>query len=507
MSGRGDSIRSSLGCRSANSPITPMPLNPKAKELLCPVCGDLFFLKTARRRNSSSPTCSRHCAAKQREAVKISKFGDNYFLHKGKMRAGGPETSCAVCGKIFRPLLAELKRRPVKCCGSSCASKYRSVKLAKERNSQSVLKNGRRIILASPRECLNCRGLFTPLYHKVKKGYGLYCCVKCRSTHLKTTRKKSDTKIKEASLVDFRIYPSGQKRRLASERPCLHCAKLHRPLAIAVKKGVGQFCAASCRAKYLAFQKAVTRGVSDFEVIGKQRVASEAHCLLCSKFFRPTYANLAKGWGKFCSKTCASKHRAANGTLNILQNRPKKVSASCNFCHKPFFPKKKASLFCSRKCGALNRSAKTNVKYITCLHCGKSVPTQHKTRRFCTRKCWGEYTKAIETPSKALARLREKLRYFCYGSLQRALKGQMKQARTRELLGYTVEELRIHLESQFQEGMGWHNWSKYGWHIDHVKPVSSFPVDASIKDINALQNLRPLWWRQNLLKSSRVDVV
>jgi hypothetical protein len=83
----------------------------------------------------------------------------------------------------------------------------------------------------------------------------------------------------------------------------------------------------------------------------------------------------------------------------------------------------------------------------------------------------------------------------------------MKQARTRELLGYTVEELRIHIESQFQEGMGWHNWSKYGWHIDHIKPVSSFPVDASIKDINALQNLRPLWWRQNLLKSSRIDVI
>jgi len=38
------------------------------------------------------------------------------------------------------------------------------------------------------------------------------------------------------------------------------------------------------------------------------------------------------------------------------------------------------------------------------------------------------------------------------------------------------------------------NWGNYGeWHIDHIKPVSSFDKTIPINVVNALSNLQPLW--------------
>jgi hypothetical protein len=31
------------------------------------------------------------------------------------------------------------------------------------------------------------------------------------------------------------------------------------------------------------------------------------------------------------------------------------------------------------------------------------------------------------------------------------------------------------------------------WHIDHIRPLSSFPSDADTRMVNALDNLQPLW--------------
>lgn len=74
-------------------------------------------------------------------------------------------------------------------------------------------------------------------------------------------------------------------------------------------------------------------------------------------------------------------------------------------------------------------------------------------------------------------------------------------------LDYTVSELMAHLERQFVKGMGWHNMDK--WHIDHIVPLSSFtitgPDDPELRRAWALTNLRPLWAKQNLKKSSKVE--
>ena len=69
-------------------------------------------------------------------------------------------------------------------------------------------------------------------------------------------------------------------------------------------------------------------------------------------------------------------------------------------------------------------------------------------------------------------------------------------------LGYTLENLVQHLENQFVDGMTWENKGK--WHIDHIRPVSSFNYnsmeDPGFKECWGLSNLRPLWAKDNLKK-------
>jgi hypothetical protein len=80
--------------------------------------------------------------------------------------------------------------------------------------------------------------------------------------------------------------------------------------------------------------------------------------------------------------------------------------------------------------------------------------------------------------------------------------GTTKEGKTIDLLGYSAEDLKIHLEKLFVEGMSWENRNK--WHIDHIIPVSSFDKSEKISIINSLDNLQPLWAEDNLKKYNKI---
>jgi hypothetical protein len=76
-----------------------------------------------------------------------------------------------------------------------------------------------------------------------------------------------------------------------------------------------------------------------------------------------------------------------------------------------------------------------------------------------------------------------------------------------EILGYTTDELRTHLEQQFIDAMSWDNFMRGEIHIDHIRPVSSFNITSdSCEDFKtcwALSNLRPMWAKENLSKGAK----
>ena len=83
-------------------------------------------------------------------------------------------------------------------------------------------------------------------------------------------------------------------------------------------------------------------------------------------------------------------------------------------------------------------------------------------------------------------------------------------------LSYSVQELKLYLESLFEPWMNWSNYGKYDtnlwddnnistwtWQIDHIIPHSNFyylsMTDENFKKCWALENLRPYSAKQNLL--------
>lgn len=81
----------------------------------------------------------------------------------------------------------------------------------------------------------------------------------------------------------------------------------------------------------------------------------------------------------------------------------------------------------------------------------------------------------------------------------------VKYSRTLELLGCSIEEFRLHLESKFISGMSWENYGYKGWHIDHIKPCCLFDLkqEDQVKQCFHYTNMQPLWWQDNFSKGSK----
>ena len=86
-----------------------------------------------------------------------------------------------------------------------------------------------------------------------------------------------------------------------------------------------------------------------------------------------------------------------------------------------------------------------------------------------------------------------------------ALNNNQKTGSAIDDLGCSVDELKIYLENQFEEGMTWDNWKHDGWHIDHIKPLSKFDLTDPVQFKEAVHytNLQPLWWNENLKKGNK----
>lgn len=81
--------------------------------------------------------------------------------------------------------------------------------------------------------------------------------------------------------------------------------------------------------------------------------------------------------------------------------------------------------------------------------------------------------------------------------------GYTKRSKTYEIIGCSFEELKKHLESQFEDWMSWDNHGlyngeyKHGWDIDHIIPVSSAETEEDVIRLNHYTNFQPLCSKLN----------
>ncbi len=86
-----------------------------------------------------------------------------------------------------------------------------------------------------------------------------------------------------------------------------------------------------------------------------------------------------------------------------------------------------------------------------------------------------------------------KLRVWIHNNIKR---GKGTEKSWVKNIGCSKNEFKVHIESQFNEGMTWDNWSRNGWHIDHIVPLSKGGT-------NHYTNLQPLWAKDNLAKGNK----
>ena len=140
-------------------------------------------------------------------------------------------------------------------------------------------------------------------------------------------------------------------------------------------------------------------------------------------------------------------------------------------------------------------------KYTTRQKLYKKTPEQIERRKQ-SLNAW-QKRREIENPE---FRIRRRISSAIRKSLHKENKSINK------LLPYSIQELKQHLEDQFEP---WMNWKNYGpanknqktWQIDHIIPQSKLPY-LSFADDNffkcwALNNLRPLEAIANIKKGNK----
>jgi 5-methylcytosine-specific restriction endonuclease McrA len=71
-----------------------------------------------------------------------------------------------------------------------------------------------------------------------------------------------------------------------------------------------------------------------------------------------------------------------------------------------------------------------------------------------------------------------------------------------KILGYTTNDLVNHLEKQFSPGMCILNYGD--WQIDHKIPISFAKSREELIELYKLDNLQPIWKKENSRKNNRV---
>lgn len=142
----------------------------------------------------------------------------------------------------------------------------------------------------------------------------------------------------------------------------------------------------------------------------------------------------------------------------------------------------------------------------------KKYREQHKERigRYCRK--WRERNKnqcnqySLRHRSTEKGKLNSRIRSAIRSSIARGTKNKRPWE---TLVGFTVDQLKHHLEKQFRDGMSWEKFFNGEIQIDHKLPISKFnftsPDHIDFKKCWSLKNLQPMWAKENLSKGAKID--
>ncbi len=169
------------------------------------------------------------------------------------------------------------------------------------------------------------------------------------------------------------------------------------------------------------------------------------------------------------------------------------LSASCKECNN------------SKQREALNKNSTKTNRYLKHLERCKKYRDSHKEDK---KEYNSSYDIATYTRERSktdeLFKLAKNLRSRVHSALKR--ENWQRGTKFSEYIGCTLEELRAHIESQFQPGMNWQNNGRGSdkWHLDHKIPLASAQTPEELYKLCYYTNLQPLWERDNISKKDKI---
>lgn len=168
------------------------------------------------------------------------------------------------------------------------------------------------------------------------------------------------------------------------------------------------------------------------------------------------------------------------------------------------------------KCGKTTiRHSETYIEYENglreCRVCKATKPltdfvTHGKIWKRACKKCDNERRKQVlyeRRKADPSFRLKENIGRAVYTTL----KHNKDNKPTFSFLPYTKEQLKEHIQNQFDQNMSWDNYGSY-WHLDHIIPQDALPYDSfehpNFLKCWSLDNLRPLEAKENIRKGNKM---
>lgn len=233
-----------------------------------------------------------------------------------------------------------------------------------------------------------------------------------------------------------------------------------------------------------------------------EKLANPFTCHACATQFSGR-----RGFNKYCSAAC---RRAVEHAVRLERRHASGVQCTgatvkCARCAEEMIFGGRRSLYCGPCVKA--RRAESTKAYRSRNPDKRRILDQRKSERIKAddnlRNRRQKY--AMEATRRRRNTPRGRLDHRM-GQLVRNGLGGVKNGRTwNSLVGYSLEELMIHLEKQFAPKMGWHNIGE--WHIDHILPRAMFEYqsheDDDFRACWAITNLRPLWSEENISKGAK----
>ncbi|MFA5261026.1 MAG: hypothetical protein WC450_07360 [Candidatus Omnitrophota bacterium] len=110
---------------------------------------------------------------------------------------------------------------------------------------------------------------------------------------------------------------------------------------------------------------------------------------------------------------------------------------------------------------------------------------------------------------KANSTLKGKINYRMRNRINKCLRnGRKVDVHWENIVGFGVEELKIHIEKQFKDGMTWERFMRGEIHIDHKIPLAVHNFESShdidFKRAWMMDNLQPMWAKDNIVKNSKI---